>query len=154
MSAGRSTSSGTHPTSTRCARWTEDGLEYEADPRQAEKFIESIGLSGERLKSTVKSRLKCTKEQIDAEKELEQHEHTPYRGNGARCNYLGPDQPDIQDSAKEICRWMSSPINLGQGALKTLCWFRLVAKGPLTTEFKRIYSLGGYSLGGYCVSPH
>ena len=79
--------------------------------------------------------LKCTKEQIDIEKELEQHEHTPYRGNGARCNYLGPDRPAIQYSAKEICRWMSSPTNLGQDALKRLCRFlvgrrRMVFKYP------------------------
>ena len=78
---------------------------------------------------------KLTNEQIDGEKELEQHEHTPYRGNGARCNYLGPDRPDIQYSAKEICRWMSSLTNFGQGALKRLCRFlvgrkRMVFKYP------------------------
>ena len=79
--------------------------------------------------------LKCTKEQIDAEKELQQHEHTPYRGNVAGFNFLGPDRPDIQYSAKEICRWMSSPTNLGQDALKRLCRFlvgrkRMVFKYP------------------------
>ena len=37
----------------RVVRWTEDGLEYEADPRQAEKLIKSNGLSGEGVKSTV-----------------------------------------------------------------------------------------------------
>ena len=31
----------------RVVRRTEDSLEYEVDPRQAEKLIESIGLSGE-----------------------------------------------------------------------------------------------------------
>ena len=108
-------------------RWTDDGLEYEADPRQAEKLIESIGLSGDNVRSTVTPGLKCTKEQVDEEKDLEPHEHTPYRGNGARCNFLGPDRPDIQYSAKEICRWMSSPTIVGRDALKRLCRF-LVGK--------------------------
>ena len=54
---------------------------------------------------------------------------------GARCNYPGPDRPDIQYSAKEICRWMSSPTYLGQDALKRLCKFlvgrkRLVFRYP------------------------
>ena len=30
----------------RAIRWTEIGLEYEADPRQAERLLESLGLAG------------------------------------------------------------------------------------------------------------
>ena len=73
----------------RIVRWTQDGIEYAADPRQAEKLIESNGLGGEGARSTVKPGVKPTSEQINGEKELEQHEHTPYRGNGSWCNYLG-----------------------------------------------------------------
>ena len=118
----------------RVVRWTEQGLEYEADPRQVEKLVEAMGLD-DNCKSCVTPGLKPTKEQVDTEKELEIHEQTPYRGNGARCNYVGPDRPDIQYSAKEICRWMSTPTNLGQDALKRLCRFllgrkRLVFKYP------------------------
>ena len=110
-------------------------MECEADPRHAEKSIDVIGAGGENVWSIVTPSLKCTKEQVDEEKDLEQHEHTTYRGNGARCNYLGPDRPDIQYSAKEICQWMSSPTTLGQDALKRLCRFlvgrkRLVFKYP------------------------
>ena len=57
----------------RVVRWTEDGLEYEADPRQAAKLIESNGLGGEGVKSKVAPGLKPTSEKIDGEKELEQH---------------------------------------------------------------------------------
>ena len=76
-------------------RWTEDGLEYEADPRQAEKLIESMGLDS-KCNSVVTPGLKNTKEQIEEEKDLDQGAHTPYRGNGARCNNIGPDRSDIQ----------------------------------------------------------
>ena len=118
----------------RVVRWTDAGLEYEADPRQAERLIEAVGLD-DSCKSIVTPGLKATKEQIEAEVALDADEHTPYRGNGARGNYLGPDRPDIQYCAKEICRWMSAPTNLGQDALKRLCRYllgrkRLVFKYP------------------------
>ena len=31
----------------RAIRWTEHGLEYEADPRQGERLLEGLGLAGE-----------------------------------------------------------------------------------------------------------
>ena len=62
----------------RVVRWTDDGVEYEADPGQAEKLLDFIGLGSERVKSTVTPGLKPTNEQIDGEKELEQHKHPPY----------------------------------------------------------------------------
>ena len=95
----------------RIVRWTAEGLEYEADPRQAERLIESMGLD-ENCKSCVSPGLKPTAEQIANEKPLADSEHAPYCGNGVRCNYLGPDRPDIQYCAKEICRWMSAPLRL------------------------------------------
>ena len=95
---------------------------------KAEKLIESIGLGGEKVKRTVTPGLKPTNEQIDGEKEVEQHERTPYRGNGVRCNYLGLDRPEIQYSANEICRLTSSPTNIGQEAPKRLCLFLICRK--------------------------
>ena len=95
---------------------------------------------------------------------MEEHEHTPYGGNGARCNYLGPGRPDIQYSAKEICRWMSAPTNLGQDALKRLCRFlvgrkRMVFKYPwqkvstrMSCPKTRISTSGGcLMLGGHLI---
>ena len=73
----------------RVVRWTDDGLEYEADPRQSQKIIESIGLDSDNVRSIVTPGFKPTKQQIDSEKELEQQERTPDQGNGAKYNYLG-----------------------------------------------------------------
>ena len=111
----------------RIIRWTKSGLEYEADPRQVERLIESLGLDGN-CKSTATPGLKPTKEQTDAEQALDVSEHTPFRGNAARCNYVGPDRPDVQYCAKEICRWMSSPTDLSVTALRRLVRFLLGRK--------------------------
>ena len=64
--------------------------------------------------------LKCTKEQMDVEKEFAQHEHTTFRGNEKRCKQLGPELPDNRFSDKEICRWLSVPIHFGQDSWKRL----------------------------------
>ena len=79
----------------------------------------------DKCRSCVTPGLKPTAEQLSAELDLDAAEHTPYRGNGARCNYLGPDRPDIQFCAKEVCRWMAKPTNLGQDALKRIARFLL-----------------------------
>ena len=106
----------------RVVRWITRGLEYEADPRQFERLIESQGLddSGKR---TVTPGLKPTKEQMEAESPLEAKMRSPYRADDARCNYIGPDRPDMQFAAKEICRWMSAPTDVGLAALKRLVRF-------------------------------
>ena len=118
----------------RIVRWTAEGLEYEADPRQIERLVESQGLD-DTCKSVVTPGLKNTKEQMELEKPLDEGMQTPYRADGARCNYVGPDRPDVQYASKEICRWMSTPTDVGLAALKRLVRFllgrkRLVFKYP------------------------
>ena len=63
---------------------------------------------------------KTTSEQIAADKEMSTDRQRPYRGVAARSNYLSADRPECQFSAKEICRWMSAPTELGVQALKRL----------------------------------
>ncbi len=43
-----------------------------------------------------------------------------FRAVCARSNYRSADRPACQFSAKEICRWMSAPTELGVPALKRL----------------------------------
>ena len=38
----------------------------------------------------------------------------------ARANYLAADKPDVQFAAKEVCRWIQTPTELGVTALKKL----------------------------------
>ena len=118
----------------RVARWTNDGLEYEADPRQIERLIESR-VFDDSCKTLVTPGFKPTKEHMAEEKPLEGKLQTPYHADGARCNYVGLDRPDVQYAAKEICRWMSAPTDVGLAALKRLVRFlfgrkRLVFRYP------------------------
>ncbi len=102
----------------RIIRWTKHGIEYEADPRQAERLIVDLGLEG--AKSVGTPGVKLTKEALAAEKALEEEKHTTFRGIAARGNYLAADRPDTQYATKEICRWMAQPTTSGVHALKRL----------------------------------
>ena len=116
----------------RVVRWTKDGVEYEADPRQVEKLIQECGLEGSNPIST--PGVRQTAKEISADSELSKELTTPFRGSAARGNYLGPDRPDAQFSFKEICRFMSSPTASSWTALKRICRY-LVGRPRLVYEF-------------------
>ena len=102
----------------RIARWTEDGIQYEADPRQAERLVSDLGLDDTRRVGT--PGVKQTFEMASRDKPLSEEKHTAFRAIAARGNYLGPDRPEMQFAAKEICRWMAAPSEMGVQALKRL----------------------------------
>ena len=105
----------------RIVRWTAEGLEYEADPRQVEKLVRDLKLDGEGVKGAVSPGVKATREQLDADAALDAGKISPYRAVAARGNYLSSDRPELQFAAKETCRWMSSLTELSLQALKRLC---------------------------------
>ena len=105
----------------RIIRWTGDGLELEADPRQAERLMEECGLTG--ANSVATPGVKPTTEQVMKDVELEPKLATPFRGAAARALYLSADRMDCQYVAKEVCRLMSKPTELGWAALKRLTRF-------------------------------
>ncbi len=87
---------------TRIVRWAPAGIEYEADPRHAEKLIAECGLTGANTVAT--PGLRMSKEEAQNDQPLEQRLHTAFRGSAARANYLAADRIDCQFAAKEICR--------------------------------------------------
>ena len=64
--------------------------------------------------------VKETSAQVADDQELDKALHTAFRASAARANYLAADRPDAQFSAKEVCRWMSSPTASAWAALKRL----------------------------------
>ena len=103
----------------RVVRWTENGLEYEADPRQVEKLLKETGMDNE-TRTVATPGVKPLPEQVVEEKALPQEEHTTFRGTSARGNFLAADRPDVQYASKDICRWMATPTDLAAAQLKRM----------------------------------
>ena len=103
----------------RVIRWTDQGIEYEADPRQSEKLVTECGMAGTNSVATPGVRLSF--DQLEKDTELPANLHTAFRGSAARANYLAADRLDCQFAAKEICRWMAKPTRAAWEALKRLC---------------------------------
>ncbi len=103
----------------RIIRWTEEGVEMEADPRQAGKLIGECGMEGVNSVATPGVRMSFAEAEND--KPLADHLHTAFRGAAARANYLAADRLDCQFATKEVCRWMAKPTNSSWQALKRVC---------------------------------
>ncbi len=103
----------------RVIRWTADGIEYEADPRQAEKLVAECGMAG--TNSVATPGVRVSFDQLEKDAELPESLHTAFRGSAARANYLAADRLDCQFAAKEVCRWMAKPTKAAWEALKRLC---------------------------------
>ena len=73
----------------RIVRWSEDGLEYEGDPRQVERFIREFGLEG--AKPVATPGIKASHEQIETDVPIDPDKVSHFRGLAARCNYLSQD---------------------------------------------------------------
>ena len=102
----------------RIARWIEGGIQYEADPRQAERLVSDLVLDDAKRVGT--PGVKQTFEMASRDRPLAEGKHTAFRAIAARGNYLGPDRPEMQFAAKEICKWMAAPFEMGVQALKRL----------------------------------
>ena len=104
----------------RVIRWVDGGVEYEADPRQAERLLEGLGLDGEGCKPMATPGVKLEVEKLKEDHELSPDEHTVFRALAARGNYLAQDRIDLIFAAKEICRFMSTPTDASNLALKRM----------------------------------
>ena len=83
----------------RVIRWTDEGIEYEADPRQVETLLVKLELDSEGVKGVVTPGVKVLSHQAQSETELPESEHTCFRGLAARANFQAADRPDIVLSA-------------------------------------------------------
>ncbi len=105
----------------RVVRWTEHGVEYEADPRQTERLVSECGLTGANPMAT--PGVRTTAAEIAADQELPKHLCTAFRSAAARGNYLAADRIDAQFACKEVCRHMAKPSTESWKALKRACRF-------------------------------
>ena len=114
----------------RILRWTEEGLEYEADGKHVRDLMEAEGLN-ENSKAVVSPVVKPKSKLEDEEsEELGREELKEYRGEAAKLNYLGGDRPDLQYATKEICQGMARPTVEGNGEDKE--------GGPIPGRFQEV----------------
>jgi hypothetical protein len=93
----------------RIARWLEDKVEWEADPKHREKVLEYSGMD-EGTRALNCNGEKNVKEEDGDEEELEKDAATVYRGLAARLNFMSQDCPDLQFPMKPRSREMAKPI--------------------------------------------
>ena len=92
----------------RLVRWTEDGVEFEADPRHRKALMDHFGFE-EGVKGAAVNGDKERKEEEGDEDDMEREEAKTFRGLVARMNYLAQDSQDLQYPAKEVSREMARP---------------------------------------------
>ena len=92
----------------RVLRYTDAGYKYEADPRQLEKLLESLGLGAGGCNSAATPGVKALIEQLETDSPVPVGGHTEFRGQAARSNYLSAGRVDLQFAAKEMSRFMSA----------------------------------------------
>ena len=126
----------------RVIRWTDDGIEYETDPRQVENLISELQLEGEAVKGVVTPGVKVLSHQVQSETVLPESKHTRSRGLADRANFLTADRLDIVYSAKEICRFMAKPTELVTQALKSLgCYLKKHPRMVFSLPFQTASSI-------------
>ena len=99
----------------RVIRWIPVGLEYEANPRQAEKLIAECGMQS--------SQPVATAHEILGDTVLDSKLARPFRGAVAIGNYLAAGRADSQFARKVICRSMAIPTAQSWVAFKRTCRF-------------------------------
>ena len=92
----------------RIISWSEQGIEYEADPRHVEVMLAELGLK-ECTHVTTPGISTEGRTGMDCEKPLQPRDESRYRALVARANYISPDRPDIAFAAKELAKAMASP---------------------------------------------
>ena len=95
------------------------GITYEADPRHVELIVEQLKLGDAKIVTTPGTKDEGNNQE-DSETKCGNEEASQYRALVARCNYLGPDFPDIAYRAKESARGMAEPTRANWAQLKRL----------------------------------
>ena len=94
------------------------GVIYTADEKHAAAVINALNVQG--CKTVETTGTKSVDAQRDGEQVLDDQEAYWFRGNVARCNYLGFDRPEIQFAVKEVAKAMSKPQAKDKANLKRL----------------------------------
>jgi hypothetical protein len=107
----------------RILSWTEEGIQYEADPRHAEIMMHEVDCGKAISTPGVKEERPVGSEKEEWQEEMRGAEATKYRGWTARCNFLAQDRPELLYSTKEASRSMAAPRSEDFAKIKRMTRF-------------------------------
>ena len=117
----------------RIVRYTESGIEYEADPRHRQAILDHFGFEeGSRVLGVNGD--KGTKIEDWEEEELDKEEAKVFRGMAARFNYLSLDCPDLQFPSKRGSKDMAKPKRGSWQGIKKLARY-LVGRKSVVLKY-------------------
>ena len=94
----------------RIVKWTQEGIEYKADPKHRAVLLEKFGFREGETRALANNGEKDWREEKEFDLEfVDAEEAKEFRGCAARINFLSLDCPDLQFVSKEISRDMASP---------------------------------------------
>ena len=103
----------------RVVRWTEDGIEMEADPRHVDIVCRDVGAKGAKVTTPL---AKETVAEAEAKDEVlnDPDAIALYRSNTMRCGYLSQDRPDLCIAVRELAKGMKEPTTRHFNHLKRM----------------------------------
>ena len=118
----------------RTVRWTNTGIEYEADAKHRDMILEYFGFDDGKTR-----RLSVNGDDEDKPSEWGSEELDPdqgkiFRGLAARANFLCLDCPDLQFPVKQVTREMARPVNDSWTKIKKLARY-LVGRERFVWEY-------------------
>ncbi len=97
----------------RSSRWTDAGIEYEADQKHVQALLDEAGMINCRPVvnpgGAQDERRRKDERAVEIETLLDGRKAREYRRAAARLNYLALDRPDVSFAVKEVARAMASP---------------------------------------------
>ncbi len=112
----------------RRVKWTEEGIEYEADERHRAEILKAELLGAESngvVSAAVKPKVEDKHMMMV---KLDGDGRRKFREEAARLNYLGQDRSDIQYAVKEACAGMAEPSEEGKMRLKRIARYLVKAE--------------------------
>ena len=131
----------------RIIRFTQEGIELEADPRRSELIVQQLGLHNAKTLSC--PMVAATEAGVDVPSD---NEHTTvYKSIVARASYLTADRPDIQFAVKPLAQQMAAPTEQSWQKLKRLGRY-LKEEPRAVVQYTWQKSNNNHSLNIYCDS--
>ena len=94
----------------RTLRWTQVGIEYEADLKHAGLIVKETETANMK-KCRTPGKTQGSKALEKEKEDMSTEEQTKFRSVAARINILATDTADLQFASKDLCRKMASPDN-------------------------------------------